>query len=206
MEKPDYVSPYSALAQAQAVSVLVRAAGITADASYMTAARRGLSLMLRPVEDGGTARAAGEDLFFEEYPQVDGAHVVLNGWISALYGLYDYTIADADATIAGALRTSVATLSRRAHEYDAGYWSYYNRRGAIASPYYHRVHVVQLDALARTFPEHAEEFARLHRRFDGYARSTGKRTRAVARKIVQKLRTPPVTVLVESRRGADRAH
>ena len=195
MKKSCYVSPYSALAQGQIASVLVRAAAVTADASFISSARRGLLLMLRAVEGGGTARVDGEDLWLEEYPRVDGPSVVLNGWISALFGLYDYSIADSDDAVTGALHAGIATLSRRALDYDAGYWSYYDRRGTIASPYYHRVHAVQLDALARTFPAHADEFARLCRRFESYERSRLKRARAVARKVVQKLRTPPDTVL-----------
>ena len=52
-----YASPYSAMTQGEAVSVLVRAATLTQDVSYSEAARRAIGLMLTTVERGGHAGA-----------------------------------------------------------------------------------------------------------------------------------------------------
>lgn len=200
MEKPDYTAPYSAMAQGQVVSVLVRAFSHTALDAQLEAARRGAHFMLVPVEKGGTARHTSEGIVLEEYPKRE-PNSVLNGWVSALFGLYDLGLIDSDAELTRALESTVGTLVGYLPRYDAGFWSYYDTRGALASPYYQSVHLTQLRALELAFPEDAAAFASLRARFEAQQASGLCRARALLIKAVQKLRERQTTVLIQPRGG-----
>jgi heparosan-N-sulfate-glucuronate 5-epimerase len=56
----------------------------------------------------------------------------------------------------------------------------------VASPFYHRLHIVQLRIMHRLTGE--AEFARVADRWDGYTRSRAKRVRALCYKSAFKLR------------------
>jgi hypothetical protein len=78
----------SAMAQGEAISVLVRAASATGDQRYLDAAAAGLAPFDKTAADGGV-RAEWDGLtWFEEYPGEKPAHV-LNGFQVALVGLHD---------------------------------------------------------------------------------------------------------------------
>lgn len=49
--------------------------------------------MLKPINHGGTSIYEGDDLLFAEYTHLP---VVLNGWIFAWWGLYDYVVVTGD--------------------------------------------------------------------------------------------------------------
>ena len=81
---------YSGLAQGNGVSLLVRAAKATGEAAYADAAHAAFESLLRPVSDGGVlVTDAGGDIWIEEY-LVDPPSHILNGFIWALWGVYDY--------------------------------------------------------------------------------------------------------------------
>src|SRR5690606_18463314 len=80
-------SPYSAMTQGEGISVLVRAYTVRPKGAFMQAARRALEPMLQPVSAGGTAWYDTEGLVLDEAPLLVNRNVVLNGWISGLYGL-----------------------------------------------------------------------------------------------------------------------
>ncbi len=200
MEKPEYTAPYSAMAQGQAVSVLTRAFHHSGDDAYRQAARRGAHFMLVPVDDAGTARHTSEGIVLEEYPMRE-PNSVLNGWVSALFGLYDFGLIERDAELAEALESTPGALVRTLPRYDAGYWSYYDTRGALSSPYYQSVHLTQLRALELAFPVHAAAFAALRARFEVQQASRLCRMRALVVKAAQKLRERQTTVLIQPRSG-----
>jgi len=193
-------SPYSAMSQGEGISVLARAYSLTKEKEYLEGARRALSPLHVAVQQGGTCRSIPEGLVLEEVPQ-EPPKTVLNGWIFALYGLYDYLLVaksraeDAcrveEASLQASLRALVACLPR----FNAGFWSYYDSSGNLASPFYHQLHIAQLKALELTFPEYAESFMRWRQVFEHQAASHLNRTRAVALKAYQKLRWPPEVVL-----------
>ena len=64
-----------------------------------------------------------------------------------------------------------------------------------------RSHVTQLRALELAFPAHAGAFAGLRERFEAQQASRLCRTRALAVKVVQKLRERQTTVLIQPRSG-----
>jgi len=82
-------SPYSAMTQGECISAFVRAWKLTGEVAFAEGARRALVLMCRPLESGGPAIIEEESLFLEEVPTIPRSSI-LNGWIFALFGLYDF--------------------------------------------------------------------------------------------------------------------
>ncbi len=200
MRKAIYIAPYSALAQGQAISVLVRAFSITSDEGYLETARRGLNFMLKPVQEGGTCRTTQEGPILEEYPRHQ-ANTVLNGWVSALFGMYDVLLVVEQGDARDALEASLEALIKFLPRYDAGYWSFYDSLGSLASPYYHNVHITQLRALELTFPHYSNPLKAVRVRFEKQRSSSVCCTKAFVVKAFQKLKQPPVTLLIQSKAG-----
>jgi heparosan-N-sulfate-glucuronate 5-epimerase len=184
---------YSALAQGQGISVLVRAhlrahkeAG---DSRYLDAARRALASFFKPVTEGGVAFTDElGDIWFEEYLVSPPTHI-LNGFIWAAWGVYDYFLATQDRSAQELFTRAVRTLTRNLDRYDLGFWSLYEQSGTrlpmVASPFYHLLHVVQLRVMHRLTGE--DKFMRVADRWESYGRSRSKRTRALCYKSAFKL-------------------
>lgn len=184
-----YASLYSAMTQGQAISVLTRAYSLSGDTIFLDSAHRACSMLLTPIAEGGTSHyEAG--LVLEEYPLAT-PRTALNGWIFAIYGLYDFSIVTSDPGISNELSKTLTTLADRLATFDAGYWSYYDNRGNLASPFYHHLHIAQLQALEMTFSQHAERFNHYAQRFVAQSKSPYNRTKALAVKVYQKLLSPP---------------
>lgn len=128
------------------------------------------------------------DLWFEEYIVSPPTHI-LNGFIWALWGVYDYALAtkenDAHQLFARGTRTLVRNLER----YDLGFWSLYEQSGTrlpmVASAFYHRLHIVQLRIMHRLTGE--ELFVRAADRWESYTFSRAKSFRALVYKAAFKL-------------------
>ncbi|HEX3820828.1 MAG TPA: D-glucuronyl C5-epimerase family protein [Candidatus Sulfotelmatobacter sp.] len=180
---------YSALAQGQGISVLVRAHKESNDWRYLEAARRAFASFQHSIEDGGVAFTdASGDLWFEEYIVSPPTHI-LNGFIWAVWGIHDYFLATKDATAQELFTRAVRTLLHNLDRYDLGFWSLYEQSGTrmpmVASRFYHHLHIVQLRMMHRLTGE--EEFLRIADRWQSYTRSRAKRTRALCYKSVFKL-------------------
>jgi len=190
------VSHYSAMVQGEAISVAVRAYLNDMDHLWIRVAENAARLMLKPVIEGGTARYTPEGLVLEEFPS-ERPNTVLNGWFFALYGLYDLGLVKGCSfiDIDRALNETLRALSVYLPRYDAGYWSYYDTSNNLSSPFYHKMHIAQLQALEMTFPG-VEAIARLYReKFERqWSRSINK-LRAVIKKGLQKLCNPPEIIL-----------
>jgi hypothetical protein len=141
----------SAMAQAQAASVFVRTATLAALTEYKDAAARAILPLTRPRLRERLVVELEEGPVLEEYPSSPHSHV-LNGWIYALWGVYDVAMALNDARAGELFERSSAAFAARIHRYDLGWWSLYSlygkRRLDLAKPFYHRLHVTQLEALA----------------------------------------------------------
>lgn len=188
----DRLVPYSASTQGEAASFLLRVFVRSGKNVYQDSAQRALDLMLVAVEDGGTARywGDGEQLFLDEFPQ-NLMSIVLNGWIFALYGLVDFVQLDPIPSYVNALERTLLTLIAQLERYDLGFWSQYDSRGTIASPFYHDLHIAQIEALALTFPEHALTFNQIHGTWSEYRKNPFNYARAVGTKTLQELQRRP---------------
>jgi len=180
---------YSALAQGQGISVLVRAHKESGDACYLEAARRAFTTFQKSVEEGGVAFTdeAG-DLWFEEYIVSPPTHI-LNGFIWALWGVYDYALATREVAAQELFARGVRTLLHNLDRYDLGFWSLYEQSGTrlpmVASTFYHRLHIVQLRVMHRLAGD--EQFTRVADRWESYIHNRFNRTRALAYKAAFKL-------------------
>jgi heparosan-N-sulfate-glucuronate 5-epimerase len=180
---------YSALAQGQGISVLVRAHRESGDVRYLNTAQRALASFYKPIAEGGVAFTDDHgDLWFEEYIVSPPMHI-LNGFIWASWGVYDYFLATKDIAAKDLFSRAVQTLLHNLDRYDLGFWSLYEQSGTrlpmVASFFYHRLHIVQLRVMHRLTGE--PKFAEVADRWESYARSRGNRTRALCYKSAFKL-------------------
>lgn len=180
---------YSGLAQGQGISTLVRAHKESGNSLYLDAAQRAFVSFQRPVPQGGVAFTdESGDLWFEEYIVSPPTHI-LNGFIWALWGVHDYFLATNDKSAQELFSRGVLTLLHNLERYDLGFWSLYEQSGTrlpmVASQFYHRLHIVQLRVMHRLTGE--QKFAELAHRWESYARSRAKRTRALCYKSAFKL-------------------
>jgi heparosan-N-sulfate-glucuronate 5-epimerase len=190
----EYRSPlkapwYSALAQGQGISLLLRAYRETGAAAYLEAAGRAFISFLRSTDDGGVSSTDHSgNLWFEEYIVSPPTHI-LNGFIWAAWGVYDYFLATQNRTAWDLFAKAAFTLRASLDRYDLGFWSLYEESNTLlpmlASPFYHRLHVVQLRVMHRLTGD--EMFAQVAERWESYARSRVKRTRALCYKSAFKL-------------------
>jgi len=101
--------------------------------------------------------------WIEEYPQHNPSHV-LNGFISAAIGLYDYYMLTGDAECKKYLLGSLTTLKYYIPEYRvAGGISHYCLKHKVQMEFYHFQHIDLLKILYRitdcaTFDEYAQLF------------------------------------------------
>ena len=186
------ITPYSAMTQGLAVSVLSRASHVDVSTDWLAPARRAARLMLEPIEIGGTSRRIAAGTVLVEAP-LDPPNTVLNGWLFGLFGLHDLLLADNpdDPALAAAVSAVLAALLDCLPAFDAGWWSRYDIAGHLASPFYQRLHVAQLTALERAYPAKAERVSEVRSRWERALRSPLRRTRAVVEKAGQQLLAPP---------------
>jgi hypothetical protein len=180
---------YSGLAQGQGISVLVRAHVESGDVRYLVAAQHAIACFYRPVAEGGVAITDDRgDLWFEEYIVSPPTHI-LNGFIWASWGVYDYYLATRDRAAQDLFSRAVQTMVRNLDRYDLGFWSLYEQSGTrlpmVASMFYHRLHIVQLRIMHRLTGE--KKFAQVADRWENYTRSRRNRTRALCYKSAFKL-------------------
>lgn len=187
-------SAYSAMTQGECISSFVRAWKLTGDARFAEGAQRAAQLMLTGMEDGGPAVSEGGALFLEEVPSLPRS-TILNGWIFAIFGLYDLWLAFNGARAKECLERSLESLKRSLAEYDAGYWSFYDRLGHLASPFYHDLHIHQLTALGMI--DAAPFFRDWRDRWLAYQAAAKNRARALLTKARQKLREPGQVVVIK---------
>jgi heparosan-N-sulfate-glucuronate 5-epimerase len=190
----EYRSPlkapwYSALAQGQGMSVLVRAFRETGATVYLEAAERAFVTFSQSTQQGGVTFTDGlGNLWFEEYIVSPPTHI-LNGFIWAAWGLYDYFLATQSGAARDLFERAVVTLRANLDRYDLGFWSLYEHSGTslpmVASAFYHRLHVVQLRVMHRLTGD--KIFAHYAEKWEAYMHSRSKRTRAFCYKSAFKL-------------------
>lgn len=149
---------YSAMAQGQAMSTLVRAYLITHDPVYLSAAMRATAPFKRTSEQHGVkALFMNKYDWYEEYPTVPSSFV-LNGFIYSLIGLYDVAeiAGDKFGREAGILFSrGLDSLKAMLPLFDTGSGTVYDLRHFtlgvapnLARWDYHTTHINQLQLLA----------------------------------------------------------
>lgn len=173
----------SALSQGQALSVLVRAYQETNDDLYRDTGQKALGAFKVPVADGGIlAKWQGLD-YYEEYPSQTPSFV-LNGFIFALWGLWEFQLVTKNEEAKDYYEAGLTTLERCLKEYQVPYlnWSTYDlypfKVTDIASIFYHKLHIHQLRAMAlltgnKLFDQQAERWEKGRKNSVAYVLATG---------------------------------
>jgi heparosan-N-sulfate-glucuronate 5-epimerase len=177
------LSVYSALPQAQVVSVFIRAFLLTGDVRWKSLAANALPPLL--------AHGSSELVFeadagpvLEECVTDPPCHI-LNGWIYALWGLWEAKIALEHEGAAETFDLSLACLRSMLDAYDVGWWTRYSLYPHLlpdlAKPFYHTLHADQVEILYRLFAY--PDFAEAAHRWKAYDTVLG-RARAIGQKAV----------------------
>lgn len=149
----------SALAQSRGASVMLRAARITRDDSYLARSRLALARFETPVSAGGylaTMEVGGRTVqYLEEYPQEPTA--VLNGFIAGLFALFEVGLWLDDEGSTRQFSARLDDLEAILPLYSHGDWSLYSldqRRGWLNydSPHYHALTTNYLAVIAAIDP------------------------------------------------------
>ncbi|WP_456450173.1 D-glucuronyl C5-epimerase family protein [Hydrogenimonas sp.] len=174
----------SALAQGLAISALIRAYRCRKELRYLDAAKKAALFLEKRCEDGGVKRMFSREsidgFLYEEYPR---RHLsgVLNGYISAIFGLSELSELDEEFSVV--LHSNLENLLRILPLYDSGFWSFYALDGNLDSGFYHRLVTKQLCILG----EEDERFLPFAERFERYTRCKRCALRALAGKIFGKI-------------------
>ncbi len=146
----------SALAQGQAISVLIRAHRITGNKIYAETAHKGYKAFhfLAREHEAGILDDQNGFTWLEEYIVTPPNHV-LNGFIWALWGVRDYAVYFNDEHAYNLRDKCLKTLEANLENYDLGFWtSYdwpqgYDKEQPVmpSSIYYQRLHTVQMLAM-----------------------------------------------------------
>lgn len=177
-------TPYGSMAQGEAVSLLVRAYIYTKEQVFLDAAKKGLTFMLLPLENGGTTKFVGDDAFLMEYTFKG---MVLNGSIFSWWGLYDYVLVTGDnGKYKEAMGKTLKSLIKVLPHYKGMYWSMYSEEGLITSPFYHNLHIAQMQAMYQLTREPIfDEFAK---RWERQQKNPFCKGMAFVKKSIQKIK------------------
>lgn len=153
-------TPYGAMAQGEGASLLIRAYKHTLEVNYLDAALRALKFMLLPLELGGTTKYENGESYLMEYTFKG---MVLNGAIFAWWGLYDYVTLTGDREeMYDAMLSTLHSIIHVLPQFKSKLWSMYSLDGLISSPFYHNLHIAQMQAMYKlTEKPIFDEYAKL---------------------------------------------
>jgi heparosan-N-sulfate-glucuronate 5-epimerase len=156
----------SGMAQGQGISVLTRAYFLTGNKTYLDVAQTAVDSFAVEMSTGGVRYTdSSGGVWYEEYADIGApSSKVLNGFIFALLGLYEYSFATNSSKGYTLFWQGVNTLAANVHRYDTGSWSCYDLLYRFSvSVGYHLLHVDQLMTLynltgEQTFKKYSDKF------------------------------------------------
>jgi len=136
------------MGQGLAISLLIRAYQLTSNQEYLKTAIKAFSPFEKQIKDGGNLFIDKKRRVWIEECPVDPASHILNGFIYALFGVYDlYKIKQYDSA-RELWHKGIETLERNIDRYDLGFWSRHDLITEYPSEFgYHEIHIEQLKAL-----------------------------------------------------------
>ena len=144
--------PYiSAIAQGQAVSFLLRVGVLLNKKRYLEVAESIYKCFCFNITEGGVVNYDSEGRVYLEEAITEKISCILDGFIYAMFGVYDYYQYTHDAIAKQLFEACCKTIKTRIQEFDLGFWSradcYLEKPKMPASKFYHNVHIQQLKAL-----------------------------------------------------------
>ncbi len=139
----------SGLAQGAGMSLISRAYKETGNKKYLQLCERVFKSMITSIEDGGVMNKISDGVWIEE--TLSPACHILNGFMWALMGVWDYYLITRDETVKLWFNKFIETLDKNLNKFDTGFWSLYElsdtKMKMLASYFYHSLHIVQLKIL-----------------------------------------------------------
>ena len=178
----------SAMAQSEAVSLLLRLHPFLEDDRCLDIPIKALRPFKYPVNRGGVqAQFPDGSPVFEEYP-THPPSMVLNGFMFSLIGLHEYATLFSDAEFTELFQQAIQGLRNNLHRYDTGYWNYYDLHPTrrLTSPAYIQVHVQLLSILSHLTGD--PFFSAVANRWRSYLKSPRSRLLWISQKVVEKIR------------------
>lgn len=134
----------SAMANGQALQVLIRAHKISGDQKYLSTAMQLKNSFLVEVSKGGVTHKTENGRWYAEYAsasQIETRPMVLNGMMYALIGLHEYKEYLKDYSVDTIFSMGIKTLADSLFLYDRNGHSYYDRLGNPSGGQYHKIHI-----------------------------------------------------------------
>jgi hypothetical protein len=155
----------SGLSSGTAIQALARASekSILDDKSYLRVAHSALGVFQKPPPVGVRLKRDGGSHYL--IYSFDPGLRVLNGFLQAITGLYDYAKVAKDSTARALYRAGDRAARRELHRFDTGRWSLYSEGGAESSLGYHRLVTGFLDDLCKRLKG---KYCSYYSRFRGY--------------------------------------
>lgn len=178
----------SGMAQGEAISVLLRAHQLTGEQKFIDTAQGAWKIFQVPAHDGGVISYFPDNRpIIEEYPSTEMMTGVLNGCISAVFGVYDFAQYLDDKQADQFFHKLIDSLKHNLNRYDCGYWSYYDQKPPmrLTSKAYHRLHIEQLKVLYEITGDVI--FKNYGGRWQRYLKSSKCNLKWIVKKIHQKL-------------------
>jgi len=147
----EFYSNNSAMAQGEALSFLIRVFKynlIGEKSNKIEDLIKNIFVnLIASIENNGTAIKKQDKVYFCECCRKDD-YVILNGWIYAIFGLYDFNQYFKDEKSKQYLMATLKTLENdiKAYLLNNG-WSYYDNKGRVCSPFYQDLHINLINAL-----------------------------------------------------------
>ena len=136
---------FSAMANGQALQVLIKAHEITQDLRYLIAAKSLLNAFFIEVKHGGiTYKDSPNDWWYEEYASSSKyakASRVLNGMLFTVLAIYDYYKYTNDADAKFLFDKGVNSTKKELSKYNKNGYSFYDLLGNPSGKY-HQTHVI----------------------------------------------------------------
>ena len=175
-------TPFSSMAQGEGASLLIRGYIYTKEEKYLCSAKKAIDFMLLSISEGGTSVETSNELILYEFTCFP---YVYNGWIFSIFGLMDYVIATNDKFVKEKMNKTIFTLIKKLPNMDNGFWSMYRNDKTIASPFYHHLHIAQLQILYEYTG--LFDFKKYRDLFNKYENRPKNRRKAFLKKSLQKL-------------------
>ena len=175
----------SAMTQGEAISVLTRATLLTGDQKYESIANEAFNIFQVDVKNGGLLNHFNSYPVFEECPTPNKPMVVLNGFIFALFGLYDLYLLNRNEKAIYLFYQGIESIKKLLPYFDTGKWTNYYLfdypKNYYSSFTYHYLVTEQLRSLY--FISGDKIFLEYSERWQGYSKSMINRSFVLFKKL-----------------------
>src|SRR5579863_3314585 len=139
----------SADTQGKVISASVRAYRLTKRPRLLELLRGSSRIFELTVNEGGVRIPSAKGSLYTEKPGTP-VPVILDGFLTALLGLYDLAMETKDSRVEELFREGIDGLKVMLPQWDyRGKWSWYGPRAYLCSPAYHKLNYLQILTLAR---------------------------------------------------------